>query len=207
MGDEGPESRRIEVDHPHISAVTFVTLVEDPLDDWADLWVDLVDGRCCSFTAYTPSQIVREMEEDGLLSHVDYDQLIVREMTVPCIVDAVGKMLEMGCIDRIGALHVKSRPRRSRRKRPEIRAVEWQRTERSDAGAEITVQLTDGRRYRFTAFSIGSIIEALRVPGRLSYVQDGLVVVKEVNDDCINEGLNSMLESDFLDRRGVPPEA
>lgn len=206
MGDEGPESRRIEVDHPRVRAVTFVTVVEDPLDGWADIWVDLVDGGCYSFTAYTPSQITREMEEGGLLSHVDYDSLIVREMTVPCIVDGVSKILEMDCIDRIGILHGKSTsgPRSSC---SGIQAIEWEQAEPSDAGTEIIVYLTDGRRYRFSAFSISSIIEELRVPDVLSFVQDGLLVVKEVNGDCIYEGLNKMVEWDYLDRRGVPLDA
>ena len=202
MDGEGPESRRIEVDHPHVRAVTFVTIVEDSLDDWADIWVDLVDRRCYSFTAYTPSQIAREMEEDGLLSHVDYDPLIVREMTVPCIVDGVSKILEMDCIDRIGILHGKSTsgPQSSC---SGIKAIEWGRAEPADAGAEIIVYLTDGRRYRLTAFSISSIIEELDEPGRLSFVKEGLLVVRALNDDCIRNGLQEMLEAGVIERHGV----
>jgi len=193
----------IEVGHPEIQAVIFVTVVEDPLDDWADIWVDLRDGRRYAFTVYTPSMIARDMEEEDLASHVDYDQLIVREVTVPCIVDGVSKMLQMGCIDCMGALQVKSTPRRSRRKRPEIRAVKWQRKPPSHSGTEIVAELTDGHRYRFTAFSISSIAEKLRKPRHLSFVEDGLLVVRELNEDCIRKGLEEMLEWEGIQRHGV----
>lgn len=199
--------KRKKVDHPQIRAITFVTVVEDPLNDWADIWVHLGDGRIYSFTVYTPSQIVTEMEEENLLSHNDYDQVIVREMTIPCIVDAVEKMLEIGCIDRIGALHVKSRSARSRRKRAEIRAVEWLRKRPPGLGTEIAVELTNGCRYRFTAYSIASIAEDLRKPDHLSFVRDGLLVVKEANDECIRDGLREMIEWHFIDHCGVALDA
>jgi hypothetical protein len=195
------ELKPIRVHHPQIKAVTFVTVVEDPLDDWADIEVDLGDGRRYSFTVYTPSMIARDMVEDDVASHVDYDQLIVREVTVPCIVDGVSKMLEMGCIDRMGV--GESASGRSKRRRSRIQAIECEEAATSDSGTRVIVRLADGRRYRFTAFSIRSIARALRKADRLSFVLEGLLVVREVREECIRKGLAEMLEWELIDRHGV----
>jgi hypothetical protein len=195
------ELKPIRVDHRQIQAVTFVTVVEDPLDDWADIWVDLRDGRRYSFTVYTPSMIARDMVEDDMSSHVDYDQLIVREVNVPCIVDGVSKMIEMNCIDRMGAGGPSSG--RAKRRRSRIRAIEWDEAATSDSGTKVIVRLADGRRYRFTAFSISSIAQELQKPDCLSFVVEGLLVVRELNEDRIRKGLEEMLESDVIDRHGI----
>ncbi|OGO50499.1 MAG: hypothetical protein A2148_00955 [Chloroflexi bacterium RBG_16_68_14] len=197
------ELKPIEVAHPHIRAVIFVTVVEDPVDDWADIWVDLRDGRRYSFTIFTPSMIVRNMREGGLASHMDHDQLIVRELTVSCIVDGVNKMLRMECIDRMGILHGESTSVRSKKRRSSIREIEWDEGSPPDAGARITVRLADGRRYGFAPLTIASIADELRKPSRLSFVKEGLLVVREVSDDCVRKGVEEIIKNGLLERHGV----
>lgn len=200
----------IKVDHPQVQGVTFVSAVVDPLHGWADIWVDvrskwvlLRKRRTYSFTIYTPSQIAAEMTEGDLTVHNDYDQLIVRELTVPCIVDGVSKMLEMGCIDSMGiGPSDRGYPKLPRRP-PRIMAIEWDQANRLSPSREITVVLANGRRYRFVALTIASIARELRRPGSLSFVKEGLLVVREMNEDCVHRGLEELIEAGLLDRRGV----
>ncbi|OGO50498.1 MAG: hypothetical protein A2148_00950 [Chloroflexi bacterium RBG_16_68_14] len=200
----------IKVDHPQIRAVRFVSAVVDPLHGWADIWVDLRsrwvilrNRRTYAFTIYTPSQIAAEMEEDDLTVHNDYDQLIVRELTVPCIVDGVSKMLEMGCIDRMGVGPSDIGYPRPPRRPPRIRAIEWGTADPSSPGAEITVVLANGRRYQFAPLIIASIADELRKPSRLSFVKEGLLVVREVSDDCVRKGVEELIKNGGLERHGV----
>ncbi len=185
----------IEVDHPQIQAVRFVTAVEDPLDGWADIFVDLKDGRSYAFTLYTPTMIAADMEEDEeyLVWHNDIDQLIVRELTVPCIVDGVARMLEIDSIDRMGVLQHDG----------PIQEIEWDEASVPDSGTRLILRLVDGRRYRFTAFSISSIAQELHKQSRLSFVEDGLLVLKVLDKDSIRTALEKLVEGGQLDRVGV----
>jgi hypothetical protein len=200
----------IEVDHRTIRAVRFVSAILDPLHGWADIWVDLRSKwlvlkktRTYAFTIYTPSQIAAEMDEEDLIVHNDYDQLILRELTVPSIVDGVDKMLELGCIDRMGVGPSDRGYPRPPRRPPRVREVEWALADPSSPGREITVVLSNGRRYRFVAITIASIAKELRKPGRLSFVKEGLLVARKVNEDCVRRGVEYLIEAGLLGRHGV----
>jgi hypothetical protein len=82
-----------DVDHSKIATLTFTSVPPPDMDAGIEFYVELRDGRAFSFTAYTPPQIARLMEQNGWLSFVDLDTLIVREGSLEAIMHALEQVL------------------------------------------------------------------------------------------------------------------
>lgn len=74
-------------------------------DDNVDFAVELLDGRIYSFTAYTPRNIARLMEEvyPHDLQWVECGNVIVKRIDESCLRAAVEKCLHLG-IEKFGVL-------------------------------------------------------------------------------------------------------
>ncbi len=88
-----PETDTYDVEHSKIEAITFTSVPPPDRDDGIEFYVKLGDGRAFSFTAYTPAQLERLMAQNGWLSFVDLDTLIVREGSLEAIMHALEQVL------------------------------------------------------------------------------------------------------------------
>lgn len=86
----------IMIDHPQIEALLFVDAPRDPADSVVEVRVALRDGRTFGFTAYTPDALVRLMRDSGQMSLIDAGMMIVREVSLDAVRDALDKMLYAG---------------------------------------------------------------------------------------------------------------
>ena len=78
--------------------------VENPLNDNADVTVELADGRKFSFTAHTPLNLMSVMDSEALDYFLSEDLLILRTINEANVRAAVEEMLEDGTIARFGTL-------------------------------------------------------------------------------------------------------
>ncbi len=88
-----PEVGTYDVEHAQIATVTFTSI---PSGGGIELYVEMQDGSTYSFTAYTPAQIDRLMAQNGWLSFVDLDTLIVKEETLEAVMHALEQALLLG---------------------------------------------------------------------------------------------------------------
>lgn len=77
---------------------------ENPLNDNVDVRVQLQDGRSFAFTAFTPLNLMTQMDREGLGYFLCPDMLVLRELSEANIQAAVEEMLEDGEIERYGIL-------------------------------------------------------------------------------------------------------
>ena len=75
---------------------------ENPRNGNADVHVTLEDGRGYSFTAFTPSNLALQMEQEGAGHFVCPDLLVVRELTEANVRAAVEEILADHDIARFG---------------------------------------------------------------------------------------------------------
>jgi hypothetical protein len=61
-----------------------------------DFFVTLRDGRCFGFSAHTPEHLRQSMDDEHELSFVTSGLVVVSEITVEAILDALEKCLDKG---------------------------------------------------------------------------------------------------------------
>lgn len=88
-----PEAGTYDIEHDQIADVTFTSV---PAEGGIEFYVGLHDGSVHSFTAYTPAQIEQMMTQNGWLSFVDLDTLIVKEKSLEAITHALEQVLLLG---------------------------------------------------------------------------------------------------------------
>ena len=93
----------IQIEHEKIASIEFLGAVGDPRDAQTEIYVTLHSGAIYSFTVYTPTYLARVMDENGWLSFVDVDMLIVRVVSPESVLHALEQCLAMG-IARFGLL-------------------------------------------------------------------------------------------------------
>ncbi|HEY6173796.1 MAG TPA: hypothetical protein VIX73_05095 [Kofleriaceae bacterium] len=93
--------RKIAIEHPAIVEIRVIGDAEAPDDDNLDVFVELNDGRCFSFTVFTPANVIRHMQ--GRLSFVSPGMLIVHRITDEAIIEAVLDAYQLG-IQQFGVL-------------------------------------------------------------------------------------------------------
>lgn len=95
--------QRFFVKHGQIETISFLGEVEDRFNDNLDIFVSLRNGKTYSFTVFTVSNLVKLMNQNEEKSFVCPDFLIVRELSLDCILDGISTCLELG-IERFGIL-------------------------------------------------------------------------------------------------------
>jgi hypothetical protein len=93
-----PEVGTYDIEHDQIAEVTFTAV---PARGGIECFVKLHDGNIRSFTAYTPAQLERLMDQNGWLSFVDLDTLVVKERSLEAVMHALEQVLLLG-IDHFG---------------------------------------------------------------------------------------------------------
>jgi hypothetical protein len=86
--------RQLDIHHPAVIALRVIGDVANPVDDNIDLIVELKDGRSFSFTAFTPANLTRLMQNK--LSFVSPGLLVVNRLIDEALIDAVTDAIEQG---------------------------------------------------------------------------------------------------------------
>jgi hypothetical protein len=93
--------RTLQLHHPKIAALHLAGEAVDQTDDNVDLLLELVDGRRFSFTAFTPQNLARLIQDRQ--SFVSPGLLVVRQLSDEALVDAITDAVEQG-VEQFGVL-------------------------------------------------------------------------------------------------------
>ena len=88
-----PEIATYDVEHSQIMSITFTSV---QASGGIEFYVELTNGAVYSFTAYTPAQLDRLMTQNGWLSFVDEDTLVIKEESLEAVMHAMEQVLLMG---------------------------------------------------------------------------------------------------------------
>ncbi len=107
MNAQPPQTPTIEagqiipLEHRTLEAILFVDTPHTPAKSGVEIRVALRDGRTFGFTVYTPVSLTRIMNDSGQSSVVDVGMIIVNQITLDAVLDALERMLSSG-IERFG---------------------------------------------------------------------------------------------------------